>query len=200
MYWYEEDVKRLERERISLKYTPKTVFYGSSSIRLWPNFYQDFKDLYPVNLGFGGSTLAACVWYFDRIVAPYDPELIVIYAGDNDLGDGRTPEEVCIFFQQLMIKIRQRYGNIPVLYISIKPSISRRNILDRIRYANQIISNEIVKDKDAQFVDIYHEMLDAHGYPSGNFYDHDGLHLNDRGYDLWKAVISLNINYFFKLL
>ncbi|WP_256008967.1 SGNH/GDSL hydrolase family protein [Desertivirga xinjiangensis] len=198
MYWYEEEVQRLERERQALKYTPRTLFYGSSSIRLWSDLYQQFKELVPVNLGFGGSTMAACVWFFDRIVPAFKPELIVIYAGDNDLGDGRHPEEVFIFFQHLMTKIRKRFGNIPVFFISIKPSICRRNILDRIRFTNQIINEELSKDPDACFIDVYHQMLDKYGHPVGAFFEEDGLHLNEKGYELWKAVISLHIKSFFK--
>jgi hypothetical protein len=97
MTWYHEDIKRLEKERAELTYDPKLIFYGSSSITLWDTLYADFKEYKPVNLGFGGSTLAACVWFFEQVVAPYNPEAIILYAGDNDLGDGRHAEEVFIF-------------------------------------------------------------------------------------------------------
>ncbi|MES1160748.1 MAG: GDSL family lipase, partial [Bacteroidota bacterium] len=143
MQWYENEVQRLEKETASLEYDPKMVFYGSSSIRLWDNLYQDFSDYQPVNLGFGGSTLAACVWFFDRLLTPYHPKSIIVYAGDNDLGDGRHPEEVFIFFRQLVASTRQRFGSIPLAFISIKPSITRWNIVDSIRYTNKIIEDEI---------------------------------------------------------
>jgi len=61
--------------------------------------YKDFEEYMPINLGFGGSTLAACAWFFDPIVAPViHPQTLILYAGDNDLGDGRHPEEVLFFF------------------------------------------------------------------------------------------------------
>lgn len=200
MFWYEDEVKRLERERISITYVPKTVFYGSSSIRLWSSLRDDFPDLAPVNLGFGGSTLAACVWYFDRIFSNYKPELVIVYAGDNDLGDGRHPEEVFICFKQLVAKVRDKYGKIPVFYISIKPSISRRNIVNQIKYTNHIIRQEISKDSLLHFVDIYPGMLDEKGDPNPAFFLSDGLHLSEKGYALWKKIITLNINHFFNLI
>jgi hypothetical protein len=200
MFWYEDEVKRLESERPGLMYVPRTVFYGSSSIRLWPNLYTDFKELQPVNLGFGGSTLAACVWYFDRIFSLYNPELVILYAGDNDLGDGRHPEEVFISFKLLIAKIRERFGDIPVFFISIKPSICRHNITNQIKYTNHIIHNEIIKDPSLHYIDIYNEMLDDYGHPNPHFFLGDGLHLNETGYELWKNIVSININYFFKLL
>lgn len=190
MLWYENEVQRLEKEKSLLEYDPKMIFYGSSSIRLWETLYDDFKDYQPVNLGFGGSTLAACVWFFDRLMAGYRPDFLIVYAGDNDLGDGRHPEEVFIFFRQLVATTRQRFGNIPLAFISIKPSITRWNIVDSIRYTNKIIEEEIKRQGDnLHFINIYNRMTDNAGYPKREFLDPDGLHINEKGYALWKEII-----------
>lgn len=199
MQWYENEVQRLEQEKPLLEYDPKMVFYGSSSIRLWENLYQDFSAYQPVNLGFGGSTLAACVWFFDRLFTPYHPESIIVYAGDNDLGDGRHPEEVFIFFRQLVASTRQRFGNIPLAFISIKPSISRWNIVDSIRYTNKIIEEEIKKEgNNLHFINVYNRMTDNSGYPKREFLDPDGLHINEKGYALWKEILLPYVSAFSK--
>jgi lysophospholipase L1-like esterase len=191
MLWYENEVQRLEREKASLEYDPKMVFYGSSSIRLWESLQTDFGQYKPVNLGFGGSTLAACVWFFDRLVGMYHPESIIIYAGDNDLGDGRHPEEVFIFFKQLVASVRERFGDIPCAFISIKPSITRWNIVDSIRYANTIIEKEISRQGgNLHFINVYNRMTDNAGYPRREFLDPDGLHINQKGYALWTEVVQ----------
>jgi lysophospholipase L1-like esterase len=194
MFWYEDEVKRLEKERSQLNYTPATLFYGSSSIRLWNTLKSDFESLAPVNLGFGGSTLAACTWFFDRIVAPYDAKSIVFYAGDNDLGDGRHPEEIFIFFQQLVYKIKERYGDIPCYFISIKPSIARWKLINNLKYTNSIIENEIIRmDSNWKFINIFNSMLDKNGYPAKEYFENDGLHLNSNGYALWKEIVSTKL-------
>jgi len=190
MYWYEEEVKSLVAKREKLIAEPETIFYGSSSIRLWETLPEDFKNYAPVNLGFGGSTLAACVWFFDRIVRPYAPKRIIFYAGDNDLGDGRTPEEVFIFFQALVIKIKETYGTIPCYFISLKPSIKRLNLHSSFEYANKLISDEIKeKEKNWKFVDIAPHMLGPDGQPQSKYFDTDGLHLSIAGYKLWKDLV-----------
>ncbi len=191
MFWYEEDVKRLELIKESVVVQPELVFYGSSSIRMWQNMDKDFAEYKPINLGFGGSTMAACVWFFDRIMHNLQPKGMVIYAGDNDLGDGRHPEEVYIFFKQLMVSIRQKFGNIPVAYISIKPSIRRFNIIEQIKFTNKIISEEIDNmDDGTYFVNIYDKMLDENKYPRRDLFEAEGLHINDKGYALWKSIIN----------
>lgn len=190
MVWYENEVRRLEKERETLTFDPKLLFYGSSSIRLWESLNEDFADYRPLNLGFGGSTLAACVWFFDRLVAPFHPESIIVYAGDNDLGDGRHPEEVFIFFQELVVRTRRHFGDIPLAFISIKPSITRWNILDSIRYANKLIEEEITRQaNNLHFINIYTRMTDNSGYPKREFLDPDGLHINEKGYALWKEIV-----------
>lgn len=189
MIWYEDEVKGLERQRLQYQYQPETIFYGSSTIRLWDTLYTDFKDYKPVNLGFGGSTLEACVYFFDRLIAPLHPKRIVFYAGDNDLGDGRRSEDVFRYFEQLMLKVRQKFGDIPFAFISIKPSIVRWGINDKIRYTNQIIRDEIDKWPQTHYIDIYSEMIDAKGLPVKALFVPDGLHLSSKGYDVWRETI-----------
>ncbi len=190
MYWYEDEVKRLEKDKSKLNYNPETIFYGSSTFRLWNTLYDNFKEIKPVNMGFGGSTLAACDWFFDRIMTGFDPKKLVVYAGDNDLGDGRHPEEVFLFFLQLMVKVENRFGNIPCYFVSLKPSPARWNIIEQFKFTNNVIETEIIKrNANWHFIDIFREMIDASGKPRKDFYVADGLHLSNAGYDVWRRVI-----------
>ena len=190
MFWYESDVQGVE-EKKKLVENPETLFYGSSSIRLWNNFDKDFAEYKPLNMGFGGSTLASCIVYFERLMVGLNPDIFVLYAGDNDLGDGRHPEEVLIFFKQMIVEIRKRFGNIPILYISIKPSIARYSIIEQIRFTNLIISSEINKsNNNVFFVDIFEKMLDANRYPNRLLFQSEGLHINDNGYAIWTKTIK----------
>lgn len=191
MFWYEDEVRRLENEGQQTDHKADTIFYGSSSIRLWTGVYDDLKELNPVNLGFGGSTLAACVWFFDRVMKSWNPKRLIVYAGDNDLGDGRHPEEIFIFFQQLVVRANRRFGNIPCYFISLKPSISRWHMADQFKFTNKIIEAEIASYKNNwRFIDIFNAMLDANGYPKKEYYLDDGLHLSPEGYQLWKQIIN----------
>lgn len=190
MFWYEPDVQGVEKRK-ELVNDPKTLFYGSSSIRLWDSLYKDFEEFKPLNMGFGGSTLAACIVYLERLMAGLNPDIIVLYAGDNDLGDGRHPEEVLIFFKQIIIDLRKRFGNIPILYVSIKPSIKRFNIIDQIRFTNKIIASEIKKmDDNVFFVDIFEKMLDPNRFPNRLLFQAEGLHINEKGYAIWTQIIK----------
>ena len=192
MIWYEDEVKRLEKDHLEKEKEPHIVFYGSSSIRLWKNLEQDFPDKMVMNLGFGGSTLAACVWFFQRIMLHIQPRALVIYAGDNDLGDGRNPEEVFIFFQQLAAHISHRFNEVPCYFISLKPSLGRIAIIDKFRYTNDLIKSEINQyHPNWKFIDVFSAMLDpVSGKPKAELFQEDGLHLSEKGYALWKEIVN----------
>jgi len=194
MYWYEQEVKQLEQIESWKRQDHLTLFYGSSTIRLWKTLETDFPERKVVNLGFGGSTLAACVWFFERIMLDYNPTDFIFYAGDNDLGDGRHPEEIFIFFQQLVVKVRRRFGVIPCYFVSLKPSPSRWHLAEQFKYTNNLIESEIIKcNSDWKFINVFKEMLDKNGRPDPKYYEQDGLHLSREGYALWKTVIQEKI-------
>ncbi|HEX5153165.1 MAG TPA: GDSL-type esterase/lipase family protein [Parafilimonas sp.] len=190
MNWYEQDIQKLEKKSRKLEYEPEMIFYGSSSITMWENLYDDFAEYKPVNLGFGGSTLEACVYYFERVMKPFYPDYLVIYAGDNDLGDGKQPKQVLCFFEQLCSKVKNSFGDAMMFYISIKPSLSRWNINEQIKKTNQLIRQSIETDyPQAQFIDLYGNMLNEYGKPNPELFVADGLHLSSAGYALWKDIL-----------
>lgn len=190
MYWYNNEVKILIERKIAPKSDRKrVVFYGSSTIRLWNSLETDFPMFDIVNCGFGGSTISACNWFFDRIVVPLQPDCLVIYAGDNDLGDGRHPEEIFINFNYMMCQIVKKFGNIPVAYIGIKHSFARQYLHNSIAYTNSIIKNEIeLHYPNCTFIDI-NDYLNPNGIMDLSCFEPDGLHISTRGYEIWKKVV-----------
>ncbi len=199
MNWYLQDIERLEAKEVIRNKKKKIVFYGSSSFTRWDSLEKTFTDFNAVNLGFGGSTLAACTWFYKRVVPRQKPDAIIIYAGDNDLGDGRNPEEVVIFYYQLINQIRQSLGNIPVCFLSIKPSPARFNLKGSIEFVNKCIMENIELSADhLHYIDVYSKMLDDSGRIRGELYDQDGLHLSAKGYELWQNEIMNTCYKFFK--
>ncbi|SDR86184.1 Lysophospholipase L1 [Polaribacter sp. KT25b] len=191
MFWFHPDLERLENQIQELEYDPKLIFYGSSTFTSWKELTTIFRKHNPVNLGFGGSTLAACAWFFDRVFENIkEIDAIIIYAGDNDLADGRHPEEVILFLENLLLKIRTKYGNIKCTFISIKPSIARSYLLKSIHYTNHKIKQLLYNDDDCYFVNIYDLLLDKKGNPDGKYFEEDGLHFNSLGYQLLTKALK----------
>lgn len=189
MVWYEDEVRGLEA-RLRAVTPGRVVFYGSSSIRLWETLEADFPHTPVVNAGFGGSTLEACGHFFDRLVPPCEPAALVVYAGDNDLGDGRSSAQVLAYFRTLQFQIESRLPGVPWAFVSIKPSPARLPLMERICLANEHIRREITEIPGARYVDVFHPMLDDEGLPRPILFAEDGLHLSREGYRLWRQVLT----------
>jgi lysophospholipase L1-like esterase len=189
MQWYDPEVRELIARLAAHPVPDPAVVYGSSSIRLWTTMAKDLKNERAVNAGFGGSTLEACAHFFERIVPPLEPTSLLIYAGDNDLGDGRSPDHVLASFRQLAAKVDCRCGPIPFGFMSIKPSPARDGILDRIRRANELVRTEIERRPHGFYVPLLDAML-RDGKPRPELFLDDGLHLGPAGYELWTQLME----------
>lgn len=165
------------------------LFIGSSSIRFWDTLAQDFPGVPVINRGFGGSELRDSTWYADRIIVPYAPRQILIYAGDNDLNAGRTPQQLRADFVAFVERVRRDLPKAQIAYISNKPSPSRAQLLPVQREANTLIAAEAQR-LGVHYIDIFTPMLDASGQPDESLFIEDLLHMNRAGYVIWQRAIA----------
>jgi lysophospholipase L1-like esterase len=119
-----------------------------------------------------------------------NPRSLLLYAGDNDLGDGRTPDDAFRSFRSLAAKVHAFQGEIPFGFVSVKPSPARYPIIGRIRRFNELVRREIESLPSAYYVDIFPAMLTPAGKPAAEFYLEDGLHMNRAGYRLWGRLLA----------
>ena len=164
------------------------LFIGSSSIRMW-DLPRYFPDLAATNRGFGGSQVADSLRYADRILLPYAPRTVVLYAGDNDVAAGKSPEQVADDFRRFVEKVHGRLPDTRVVYIAIKPSLARWKLVEPMRRANRLIHDQTEKSPHLAFVDVDGPMIGADGKPRRELFLDDGLHLNDAGYRLWTSLV-----------
>lgn len=164
------------------------LFVGSSTIQRWDTA-RYFPDLKIINRGISGSELADALRYVDRIVLPYEPRLIVVYAGDNDISAGWISEQVAVTFERFTRAVHARLPQTRILFVAIKPSILRWTQIDRMRSANAIVRAYCERDDRLGFIDFDTLMLGWDEKPRRELFVEDGLHLSPQGYQLWTAVL-----------
>ena len=166
------------------------LFVGSSSIRLW-DLQKWFPDLQVVNRGFGGSEICDSVHYFDTLVAPHKPKVVVLYAGDNDVAGGKKAAQVLRDFRAFDAKLKQHLPSTRLIFIGIKPSLARWKLAPEMERTNEQI--ETLCGKNPQrltFLEVWKPMLGQDGKPRKELFANDGLHLNDKGYALWTKLVQ----------
>lgn len=184
----------LKADSAAMPAKKQILFVGSSSFTFW----KDVKDYFPsypiLNRGFGGSSLKDLIRYANDIIIPYSPKQVVIYCGENDIADawGKvTADTVLARFKILMSIIRKQLGKkIPVVFVSIKPSPSRWKMETEFIKANQLIKAYLRRDRKATFLDVHSAMLLADGSVNPELFIKDNLHMNAKGYAIWKKIIE----------
>lgn len=166
------------------------VFVGSSSIRLWASLAEDFPGITTINRGFGGSELADSAFYADQIVIPYQPRLVVLYAGENDIASGKSPETVLADFQAFRAKVHAALPKARIIYLAIKESPSRASVRAQVLAANKLIAADCATDQRCTFVDVATPLLDAQGGYRLELFGPDKLHLLPAGYAIWTKVLA----------
>ncbi len=168
------------------------LFVGSSSFRKWEDVATYFPAYTIINRGFGGSTLPDVIRYEKEIIFPYQPKQIVIYCGENDVASSDSVSAQIVFerFNKLYTDIRAVMPDVPVLFVSLKPSPSRWQMRDRMMGANKRIKKYLNKKNNAAFVSVWNDMLGADGKPIPDIFESDNLHMNAKGYAIWQKLIE----------
>ncbi|MEQ1675923.1 MAG: GDSL-type esterase/lipase family protein [Chitinophagaceae bacterium] len=190
-YW--DEVQALKKkDSLSFPAANQVLFIGSSSFTMW----KDVQDYFPkhkiLNRAFGGSTLLDMIRFRYEVIYPYQPKQIVMYCGENDFAssDTVTVEMVLSRFKMLYKLIRAKYPATPFLYVSMKPSPSRAHLMPKYAEANRQIELFLKADPKATFADVYSKMLKADGTPMEDIFLGDNLHMNAKGYSIWKKVLE----------
>ena len=168
------------------------IFYGSSTIRLWKSLNEDFKDVDVINLGFGGAYIDSLSKNFNLLINFLNPKAIVIYLGGNDLNLSLSPEKIIFKIKKFVEKINEKYPNTNIGYITIKPSVERKNKLSDIKKINKgvkLIANDF---PNLVYIDVYNKLLDK-GKVTSKFLLQDGLHLNKEGYKVLTRAVKEKI-------
>jgi len=164
------------------------LFVGSSSIVMWKT-HNCFPDLPVVNRGFGGSHFSDLLHHADRVVMPYDPRVIVVYEGDNDVAGGKSAQRVFGDYRKFVAVAQGRFPSTPIVFITIKPSGSRWKLWPEMDKANNLIKKHTETDGRLFFADLGTPLLGADGTPDLSLFKGDALHLNDKGYARWTKAL-----------
>jgi lysophospholipase L1-like esterase len=165
------------------------VFVGSSSIRFWPTADR-FPDLTLVNRGFGGSHISDVTHFAEETVLKYSPELVVFYAGDNDIGAGKSPQQVFDDYREFTERVLAAQPSTEILFISLKPSIRRWDSWPQMVEVNRLAEAYSESNPNLHFVDVAGPMLKGLDEPDPAQFVADGLHLTPLGYDIWTDTVG----------
>ena len=166
------------------------VFTGSSSIRLWKTLQSDFPSLRVLNRGFGGSTATETLENYDLLIKPHHPRQVVIYVGSNDISRGASAEDVLKTLNQLFTRIHSDFPAAKISYISNAPNPKRWSMIEQFKTINATVQSWTKDHPHLDFIDVFPKMLGPDGLPLPDIFVSDNLHMNPKGYAIWKDVVA----------
>lgn len=158
------------------------LFAGDSQFYRWKTIHEDLPGYTLVNRGIDGFQFADLLRYFDRLVLPYKPRLIVLHVGGNDIHNGRTAPQVLEDFKAFVAKVRAKVPGVPIIFSSITPGPGRWDEAPRRQEANRLVREYIATQPSLQFVDLWDAMLTKDGQPREDLWVEDRVHPNHAGY------------------
>lgn len=187
---WEPEIRKFEEQA---QKTPPPVganlFVGSSSIRMW-KLGTSFPNHVTINRGFGGSQLGDSAKYAERLVVAARPRVVVLYAGDNDIATGKSPETIRNDYRAFRDKIQMALPETRIVVIAVKPSPSRWKFREQALETNRLLRAEVDAGKNQTFVDVWPAMLSEDGQPRSDLFLKDNLHMNETGYKIWNELIE----------
>lgn len=191
MFWQDiQNFKKADLENAPPK--DAILLIGSSSFTKWTDVSSYFPDKTIINRGFGGSRMTDLNDFAEDLLSPYQPKQIIIYCGDNDFADHHDLKAKVVVnrFKAFYKKIREKFPNIEVDFISIKYSPSREILWPQMKETNKKIAAFMKKEPNAEFIDITKAMEDSNGNVRRDLFVEDMLHLTPEGYELWTKVMK----------
>lgn len=185
------------------------LFYGSSGFTRWKPAFdhrpleEDIRrkdgSLAAVNHGFGGSTMEEGLYYYNRMVKPWQPRAIVLRFYPNDVGFGYTPKEIVYLHAMLCNWARADFPGVKLYLCDAMPHkryINNMAWQERAHEFNGLLKEYCDSNEDCTYVcqsafpGFYSDPADAGDYSKirQDIWVSDEVHFTQEGYDLYRDL------------
>ena len=180
---FEKQVQTYEAED-KTNPSPKNaiLLVGDSQFFRWKTLHEDLPDFTIINRGIDSFQFSDILHFYDRLVTPYKPRMIVLHVGGNDVHNGKSAERVLEDFKTFVAKVRTTQPKIPIAFSSLTPGPGRWDEADKRRQTNKLLKEYIATQKNLRFIDLWDAMLTKEGQPREELWVADRIHPNHDGY------------------
>lgn len=167
------------------------VATGSSTIRHWhPRIAEDLEGLTVIPRGFGLSQFSDVIYHAYELILKHEPRAVLLYEGGNDIAHGKSPESLRDDLGFLVELCRSHLPGLRFYVISVKPGIRREALWPEMERANELFKAYSMETEGVVYIDVSSHLLGDSGSPRSEFFQSDGIHLNEAGYEVWAEVIG----------
>ncbi|MEA3448527.1 MAG: GDSL-type esterase/lipase family protein [Bacteroidota bacterium] len=171
--------------------TNEIIFLGNS-ITDYCEWHELFGNPNIKNRGIGRDVIHGVIARLDEIVES-NPKKIFIMIGINDLGRKRTTEQILTDYDRLLSFIKQKSPETEIFIQSILPTDNAENQkIDDIIAINDGLK-KLAETHHLTYVNLF-DLFKTKENTLDTIYTYDGLHINGKGYLIWKQAIENYVN------
>lgn len=167
------------------------VFFGDSITEMY-DLEKHFPHIKPIyNCGIGGATSNELLWMVDEAVIKYQPKVVVMMIGINDLGNTTmlSPKDIAVNVKNIIDLIRGNCPDTQIILMSTLPCIESLRDYHQVPgiRCNDLVEmiyhqyQEMILDSQTTLLWTFQDFVDENKEALVKFYQ-DGLHLNEEGY------------------
>jgi len=149
-----------------------------------------------LNHGFGTSSADDLLYYYHRMVTPYEPQALCLATGNNDFGNRYEAEQVVDIQARIVQYAKAEFPGIPVFCFSFWPTVRHKgtkSIYTERRDRYDVLLKQFCEESGCQYVSLIHQpWLFENSEDVGNYdkirediYCEDQRHLNSVGYGIF---------------
>ncbi len=162
------------------------IFLGNS-ITDYCDWSELFNNSNIKNRGISGDVINGIINRLDQVLKS-NPKKIFLMIGINDLSKGKTVKQISKEYEKLIDLIVKKSPETNLYIQSILPTDNRKKLqIARIIELNKRL-NELSKKYNVVYINLF-DSFTGKGHLLNRELTFDGLHLNGKGYILWKNEI-----------
>lgn len=175
------------------------VFFGDSITEMYnlSKYFPKIKNVY--NCGIGGATSNELLWIVDEAVIKYQPKIVVMMIGINDLGNTVmfSPKDIAVNVKNIIDLIRGNCPDTQIILLSTLPCIETLRDYHHVPgiRCNDLVAmifkqyQELIIDQKTTLLSVFDDFINSQNEALVEYYQ-DGLHLNDKGYQHLTQLIT----------
>jgi lysophospholipase L1-like esterase len=165
------------------------LFLGDSLVEFF-HWQQRFPNRRVYNFGSAGETAEGLFSRLPRIITRFQsPTLVMIMTGTNNI----AMEDYGFLFtyQKIIALLQKNFAEAAIVMTSLLP-MDLFFLGDAVPRVNKRL-RDIARNMNILYLDLYPLFLGEDAKPVGAFYEADGVHLSQEGYEIWARALENDI-------
>jgi len=162
---------------------------GDSLIEFF-NWQERFPDDQVYNFGSAGETAEGLLSRLPNIIKHIrSPDLVMIMTGTNNIA--MEDYGFLATYARIIDLLRKNYGLATIVMTSLLP-MEFFFLGDAVPRANKRLK-DIAGDAKIVYLDLYPLFLGENSRPISAYYEADGVHLSEKGYEVWAGALEATV-------